>query len=469
MSGIDKSQQDDENDLNINIKEKITISKKLINNDNNNGNNENNENKQQLDIKQNIIPQKSNKKPVNIGIDSFQINAARELFQLTTSSRIPTQFRGTASIKPHTQQSSQVQLQSQNVNTSKITNNTVSNNNNNNNKEIKIKKPIDEQLETKIPNIQVPARSHKGKCNNPQCSHCGIVIIPSPSASYPIRETPSISINNWEIYSNRNPILSSNEIEILEDELEFPVPEMIFGNNKIEVVYKVEEDDQNTGEGREELKEIEKFRILFNASDALRKVENHETIDPNKLLKVSYANEWLSTRKEKHKNTEDVVLDIYKPFDWTYSSEYKGTLKTGNFIRDDTKEIPLNKLSNTNEPILFFDDMVLYEDELADNGISSLSIKVRVMKNCLLILQKLFIRVDNVLLRIFDTRVYIDFEELIIIREFKKMEINYDDILKIVKREQGSSVDPRSFLRNINWCSSKMPVISIEREYMELS
>ncbi|OUM55343.1 hypothetical protein BVG19_g4865 [[Candida] boidinii] len=457
MSGIDKSQDGD--DLSIHIKEKITISKKLISDNNNDSDNEG-----KSEIKKSITPQKGNKKPVNIGIDSFQINAARELFQLTTSSRIPTQFRGTPSIKPQQQQQqSQAQLQSRTQSQKVDTRTNVIN------KDLKIKKQVDEQLQTRIPNIQVPAKSHKGKCKNPQCEHCGIVIIPSPSASYPISETPSISINNWEIYSNRNPILSSSEIEILEDELEFPVPEMIFGNNKIEVVYKVEDENTGDGAGGDVITEEEKFRIVFNASDALRQVENHETIDPKKLLKVSYANEWLSTRKEKHQNTEDVVLDIYKPFDWTYSSEYKGTVKTGKFIRDDSKEIPLNKLRDTNEPILFFDDMVLYEDELADNGISSLSVKVRVMKNCLLILQKLFIRVDNVLLRVFDTRVYIDFEELVIIREFKKMEINYDDILKIVKREQGSSADPRSFLRDINWCSSKMPVISLEREYMELS
>ncbi|GMF02924.1 unnamed protein product [[Candida] boidinii] len=240
------------------------------------------------EIKKSITPQKGNKKPVNIGIDSFQINAARELFQLTTSSRIPTQFRGTPSIKPQQQQQqSQAQLQSRTQSQKVDTRTNVIN------KDLKIKKQVDEQLQTRIPNIQVPAKSHKGKCKNPQCEHCGIVIIPSPSASYPISETPSISINNWEIYSNRNPILSSSEIEILEDELEFPVPEMIFGNNKIEVVYKVEDENTGDGAGGDVITEEEKFRIVFNASDALRQVENHETIDPKKLLKVSYANEWL--------------------------------------------------------------------------------------------------------------------------------------------------------------------------------
>ncbi|GMG46972.1 unnamed protein product [Ambrosiozyma monospora] len=152
---------------------------------------------------------------------------------------------------------------------------------------------------------------------------------------------------------------------------------------------------------------------------------------------------------------------MYRPFDWTYSTDYKGTLSKGEFIRDDSKTIPLDKLKRQ-DPILFFDDMILYEDELGDNGISILNVKIRAMRSCMLILQRLFVRVDNVLLRINDTRLFIDFEENLVMREFKKQESKYEDILKLCHGN-----DPRRLLRDMNWCAGKLPVLSVEREYIQ--
>jgi type 2A phosphatase activator TIP41 len=38
--------------------------------------------------------------------------------------------------------------------------------------------------------------------------------------------------------------------------------------------------------------------------------------------------------------------------------------------------IPLHKLARQDEPILFYDDVTLFEDELHDNGIANLSVKI---------------------------------------------------------------------------------------------
>ncbi|GME80605.1 unnamed protein product [Ambrosiozyma monospora] len=214
---------------------------------------------------------------------------------------------------------------------------------------------------------------------------------------------------------------------------------MIFGNNLIKVVCE------------------NKFHIEFNATDALKRVQ----LNPENLVQVSYATDWLKSRAEKHKDNEEVVLEMYRPFDWTYSTDYKGTLRKGDFIRDDSKAIPLDKLKRQ-DPILFFDDMILYEDELGDNGISILNVKIRAMRSCMLILQRLFVRVDNVLLRINDTRLFIDFEENLVIRECKKQESKYEDILRLCHGN-----DPRRLLRDMNWCAGKLPVLSVEREYIQ--
>ncbi|CAI7403274.1 BEM_collapsed_G0058260.mRNA.1.CDS.1 [Saccharomyces cerevisiae] len=62
-----------------------------------------------------------------------------------------------------------------------------------------------------------PPRHICNNPNNPQCLHCGSVIIPSPGPRYPWRTT-SISINDWTISSRKKPILNSQELDIWENE-----------------------------------------------------------------------------------------------------------------------------------------------------------------------------------------------------------------------------------------------------------
>lgn len=292
--------------------------------------------------------------------------------------------------------------------------------------------------------VKVPATC-EDPCHNPQCASCGIVIIPSPKATLPLTQNPSIAINNWKVYTRRNPILNAAEIEELESVCEFPVPEMIFGNNKVEIF-------------NDELK----WGIQFDGKDALLMVKNHKDLkDPNQeLLKVSYADQWYSSRSHK---SADGIMELYKPFDWTYTTEYRGREMRSldkKLVRSDTAEIPIAKLQ-TRDPILFFDDMILFEDELGDNGVSMLSIKIRVMPTCLLVLQRFFMRVDNVAFRIFDTRVFVDFEDDTVVREFKQQAADYLDVVKQVKKSES---DPRSLLRDPNWVSQRLKTVFVERE-----
>jgi type 2A phosphatase activator TIP41 len=74
---------------------------------------------------------------------------------------------------------------------------------------------------------------------------------------------------------------------------------------------------------------------------------------------------------------------------------------------------------------------MLYEDELADNGITMLSCKIRVMPSRLLLLARFFMRLDNVLLRLRDTRVYVDFETEEVIREYVAKEEAYEKVCQV--------------------------------------
>ena len=63
------------------------------------------------------------------------------------------------------------------------------------------------------------------------------------------------------------------------------------------------------------------------------------------------------------------------------------------------------------EPILFYDEVILYEDELADSGVSLLTVKVRVMPTCWFLLLRFWFRVDGVLMRLRDTRMHCIFKD----------------------------------------------------------
>ncbi|KAK0523189.1 Tap42 interacting protein [Tilletia horrida] len=117
-----------------------------------------------------------------------------------------------------------------------------------------------------------------------------------------------------------------------------------------------------------------------------------------------------------------------RDYDWTYSTTWPGvpnlpslspstasslsasSVPTFQPATDPTLDrIPIEKLGAGSEPILFYDEVVLFEDELADNGSSMLSVKVRVMPSGFLVLQRFLLRVDGVLFRMFDTRMYASF------------------------------------------------------------
>jgi type 2A phosphatase activator TIP41 len=209
--------------------------------------------------------------------------------------------------------------------------------------------------------------------------------------------------------------LKAEPIEEMTKKLGIAPPEMIFGDNYVTIEH-----------------EKSKWGITFNAFDALDRVDK----TGSSMLKVAYSKEWQQSREKTHEGIKEVV----KPFDWSYSTDYKGTLAPDSppFV-ETTKQIPIELLKRP-DPILFFDEVILYEDELADNGITMLSCKIRVMPSRLLLLLRFFMRLDNVLFRLRDTRVYVDFEQQEVIREYQSKEGEYEAVRKVTD----GSVYPRT-------------------------
>jgi len=80
---------------------------------------------------------------------------------------------------------------------------------------------------------------------------------------------------------------------------------------------------------------------------------------------------------------------------------------------------------------LFFDELVLYEDDLHDNGQVQYALKIRVMPTCAFVLARMWVRIDRVLLRLRETRVLIHFTHgEAIYRDISWRECKWQDLPK---------------------------------------
>jgi hypothetical protein len=107
------------------------------------------------------------------------------------------------------------------------------------------------------------------------------------------------------------------------------------------------------------------------------------------------------------------IADATPPPAWTAASADGG--------------IPYDHLRRR-EPIVFAAALPLYEDELHDNGATRLSLKVRVMPSCFFLLLRCFVRVDDVLVRARETRLFHFFGSDTVIREARHSEATFAEL-----------------------------------------
>lgn len=105
-------------------------------------------------------------------------------------------------------------------------------------------------------------------------------------------------------------------------------------------------------------------RLEFNTLDALRAVLK------NKMdIQVSCAEEWQESRPKQH------LEEKVKPYDWTFTTDYQGTVIGPIRAEPTTLKLDIFKLMHK-EKIHFYHDLTLFEDELHDHGIASCSVKI---------------------------------------------------------------------------------------------
>jgi len=92
------------------------------------------------------------------------------------------------------------------------------------------------------------------------------------------------------------------------------------------------------------------------------------------------------------------------------------------------EDIPLNRLGRDN-PVLKFFEVLLFDDELNDNGTASGTVRFRVMNDCFFGMIRYYLRIDNVAVRIMDTRFFHSFDQNYILRDFQVRENSYPDLI----------------------------------------
>ncbi|KAK4074837.1 uncharacterized protein Triagg1_4986 [Trichoderma aggressivum f. europaeum] len=266
---------------------------------------------------------------------------------------------------------------------------------------------------------------------------------PFPSPDALAAATTSHTQNNFRISTRKLPISKSAAIDALEKKLGIPVPEMIFGDNLVSVTHTPSN-----------------WTLAFNTADALDAVDKTD----KHMLRVAYARDWESTREETTQNIKEVV----KPYDWSYSTTYAGTVDGAVAFAPTDKQIPIELLKRR-DPILFFDEVVLYESELDDNGISLYSAKLRVHDKRMLLLCRLFMRLDNVLVRLRDTRIYVDFETDEVLREYTAKESKFADVKNALWRSGRLPDDITVALRDPNALDAFLEVVEHRIEAVSLA
>ena len=274
--------------------------------------------------------------------------------------------------------------------------------------------------------------------------------------------------SGWIFSSAHLPMIDSKALETLQEavtegvneQYHLHLPAIVFNNDVIRI--------QMRGDFQLELKAEDALRMW-----ALQHLSNNEEKSAP-VIQVPYAKEWMeksvfaqngdkgeeadaeaagnsSSRAGTQEGgggsptstsaSDSVFIRVLentdlnkKPWDWTFSTEYCGTVASGagenvplsvmglrqrtnatlKCRRTSRSGIDYNLLRNRSDPILFYDEGVLYTDDLEDCGEVRVDAKLRVMPSCWFLLLRMFLRVDHVTIRLVESRYFHKFGDSVV-------------------------------------------------------
>ena len=236
-------------------------------------------------------------------------------------------------------------------------------------------------------------------------------------------ELSKFSYKGWDFYSHTENMLNSKDLDILIKNKEenglyiSHLPEIFYGFNRLFL-----------------LNESQNFCYEFNPLQMLSLTNNNVR---QKLLKEKEIYYIPTQAKSQYSKTDDTKNEM----DWSFSSPYMGHITSINncIINkyypkiNETKKFRTEKSNITFpeikvENVLNYKQVQFFEDELGDIGLSEGKIGFGVMNQCFLGLMRCYLRVDNMLVRNIDTKIYHKFGEKYIIRNFSVKEKTYDEL-----------------------------------------
>ncbi|GAA6032853.1 hypothetical protein JCM8097_000829 [Rhodosporidiobolus ruineniae] len=261
----------------------------------------------------------------------------------------------------------------------------------------------------------------------------------------PTAGTRSIHLHGWTVTATKRPILSIPEADQASADLDLALPEIIFGNNCLVL--------QHHPSGLE---------VKWDARGFLAEVKKGQGWDEKPgagAVSVKHADEW--KRGQAASTSATASLTVQKPFDWTYTTLHRGayTLSPSSSPPSSASStlspsfspappshpgIPLAQLARTDIPILFFEEIPLFEDELGDNGIADVTVRVRVNHLSLYILARFSLRIDGVLFRHLDVRLFHAFGSPEIVRQTKGREAGYEEVRERILGTRSGGASPAS-------------------------
>ncbi|GAB1519849.1 Tap42 interacting protein [Rhizoctonia solani] len=300
---------------------------------------------------------------------------------------------------------------------------------------------------------------------------CNAAVAVPPHKRSDTETTSTIEISGWRLTSTSLPISNGAEIDACQAEVGINLPEMFFGNNSLVLEWFGPDSDVGIPPTRPDSEENKEdvdikpeskplWRYEFRAQDALKCVHRGPSEPGDGCVKVGYSEAWLKSRTGPAAESPMPEMVEVKPYDWTYTPLYPGHASVPNDLDNDgfvpadpenpQHAIPISELQRP-DPILFYAEIPLYEDELHDNGLSILTIRIRVMPGSLFILFRFTLRVDDVLFRNFDTRVYHSFvrNPPLVVRDTRGWETPYKALRSLLPNPEDLSplTDPQWIAR----------------------
>ena len=232
------------------------------------------------------------------------------------------------------------------------------------------------------------------------------------------------SHKGWDFYYHTENMMNSSDLDLLcrnKEEYKLYIshlPEIFYGLNRLFLVNR-----------------SKNFSYEFNPLQMLS-LTNYSIRE--KLLKEKEIYYIPIQAKSQYSKIDDKIEE-----DWSFSSPYMGHITSIpnsniNYFYPDVKD---NKKFNIKESKIIFPETKVnnmlnynqvhfFEDELGDIGFSEGKIGFGVMEDCFLGLMRCYLRVDNMIVRNIDTKIYHKFGDPYIIRNFNVKEKNYEQLVE---------------------------------------